>query len=212
AAFRRLVEGELLPGELSIYRKRVHDGDHRPQTTSRDNSGGPAIRYQTVVRMALWMPKTMREREGQLVVRTGGDALLTYLVEGDEPRYIYADHAKRLAIAHRKRISRLSHDMKAEKRRPRSEMAGIRGKMQELAVKYHRAMDSITHESAASVANYTDRRGVASVLYDDTDRSFLPEFPWHELSRKLEEKLDAIGVKMVIVRREPESRTEEAAL
>jgi hypothetical protein len=58
-------------------------------------------------------------------------------------------------------------------------------------------MDSATHEIAAQLSGYAERRKFASVEYDDTERSFCPDFPYYRLSSLIAEKLHARGIAFV---------------
>ena len=51
-------------------------------------------------------------------------------------------------------------------------------------------LDSATHEIAAQLAGYAERRHYAAVSYDDREKSYCEQFPWFELRRKVTEKLD----------------------
>ena len=127
-----------------------------------------------------------------------GDALLTYRVDDGEPRYWFADHARRHCVARRRRQARLSHDTKAERRRPRANMRGIADRRRQMSEAYRRALDAVTHEASAIVAKFAVRRNVARVEFDDTDRSFDVSFPWAELRTRIQYKLDAAGIPVTI--------------
>lgn len=193
AAFLRLVEGEAAQGELSLYQVSGSSGDNRPGLNDRRQS-------RLMAKLVLWLPKAERpELSGTLRVRTSGDSLLVYHTEGGEPRYLHADQAQRWAQEHRRKLQRIADDTKAEKRRPRRERAGIDERRKVWAQKYRRRMDSLTHEATAAIAGYARRQRVATVVYDDTDRSYVPEgFPWADLREKLRYKLAGEGIALEI--------------
>ena len=65
------------------------------------------------------------------------------------------------------------------------------------AERFHHRMSSATHEIAAMLIGYAQRRKFAVIQYDDSDRSFSEGMPWAELQRKIAEKADAAGIAFV---------------
>jgi hypothetical protein len=171
AAFRQIVEGDAVAGELAIY-------DH----------GG------VMVKMAAWLPRAevMGGRTGVLTVRTGKDTLLVAVNAKDEAIWRYnGDHLRRWAGEHRKRLQRWSEDQKYEQL-PAPAFASRR---EAASRKFRDRMNSATHEIAAQLAGYASRRHFAQVWYDDSDHSYLGDgFPWHRLRSLIAEKLDARGI------------------
>lgn len=195
-AVDRLIDGELIAGTLTIYRQRA-GGDHAAAPTDRGNGGRAKVRYRTMVKMALWMPKRdPRPAEGTLSVWSGPEGLLHYRI-GDAPvRHVYAEQLPRLVAQRARRQERLRHDSKAEKRRPRKEMSGIRDQQESVAVKIGRAINAALHEASASIANYAERQRCAVVAYDDHDQTFVPSLPWYRLREMLSQKLDERRIEM----------------
>ena len=79
-------------------------------------------------------------------------------------------------------------------------------------------MDSATHEIAAQLAGYAQRRRYAGVSYDDSERSYMKNnaneqaetsFPWFELRRKLAEKLDERGTRLELASTQAEEKSPE---
>lgn len=176
AAIRRLVDGEAHQGELAIYQR----GD-------------------VMCKLVLWLPRPARAAQpkaGTLYVRTAADSFLVYHVDDGEPRYLHADDIRRVCAAHRRRLQRLADDLKAEKRRPRSERRGIERRRQEWARRYRNRMDSWTHEVTAMLAGYAVRQRVARVVYDDSARAYLPDAPYHQIRERLRYKLAAHGIEL----------------
>lgn len=204
--FRAIVDGEALGREMSFYRIRANGSDHRGEATDRENNGGPRVYWRDMCKVVAWVRKTgEREQNGTLYVRTDGDALLIYRVNDEEPRYWHADHARRLCVQRRKRQARLSHDTKAERRRPRRDGMGIRELRAQLSARFGRALDAVTHEASSIVAKYAERRGVAVVVYDDTVRTFDAQFPWFQLRERMAYKLDERKIALEVVGRKPEA-------
>lgn len=174
-ALEALIRGEAYKSELAIYQR-----------------GGDIM-----AKMVMWLPRNKpggSEKRGTLYLRTAVDALLEYWAEDEEPRRIHADHVRRWAAQHRHHLERTSHDMKRELRVPKKNLNQIRGRRQQWARKYRDRMDSMTHEVSAMIAGYASRRRVATVEYDDRDRSYLEDFPWARLRELLAEKLDAAEI------------------
>ena len=171
AAFRQIIEGAAVAGELAIY----------------DRDG-------VMVKMAAWLPRAEDKgpRADVLTVRTGKDNLLVAVNAKDEALWRYnGDHLRRWAAEHRTQLQRWSEDQKHEQR-PVPSFAQRR----EAAVrKFRDRMNSATHEIAAQLAGYAARRHFAQVRYDDSDHSYIGDgFPWYRLRSLIAEKLDARGI------------------
>ena len=179
----RVAAGEHKQGEAAIYQRRTSTGDHRPSVEGRAPS-------RLMLKLCVWLPRTSRESEGTLYVRTGVDAFWTYRVgENGEPHYLRADHVRRWIAEHRSKLDHMADDTKFEKRWPKRMREQMDERVKAWCRKQHKRMDSFTHESTAMLAAFAERRKVASVLYDDRDQGFAAQFPWAELRTKLEYKL-----------------------
>lgn len=205
----QITDGTAKAGTLSIYRKREQGEDHRPEVVERENGGRRKVSYRTMLGIAVYLPRRAAEENANVLhVRTGGkDAdgerpLLTYHVGKEAPQYWYANHALRLCCGLFRRQRALAHDSKAERRRPRRRMAGIRDAQQLLATKYRRALDAVTHEASALIAKYAGRRKCQKVVYDDTDHAFDLDFPWYTLAERMKYKLGELGIEFEPVSRE----------
>ena len=110
-----------------------------------------------------------------MVVRTMPDALLVARGKGDRSNggWVNADNMVRAKVAQGRRMFRLMQDMKAERRGHR---AHLREVVKKLEGKYHRYSDTFIKQTAASLAAYAARRNVAEIVYDDSQRVYLPTF------------------------------------
>lgn len=193
AGFKQIESGEAEPCELALYRQIAHSGDNRAGTEDRQPGGGQRTSYRIMCKIAAWFPKRIKERNGTLQVKTGPDCFLcagaSWVVNGD--------HIRRHVIEHRKRLDRLAQDQKAELRQPRRKRIPINEHRKKLVEKQKNRLDSFCHETSAHLANYAARQGVASVEYDDTDKSYLAEFPWYRLKEMIRYKLDERGISLV---------------
>lgn len=120
------------------------------------------------------------------------------------------DHWRRVAARHDRHLDalfRMSQDAKAERRMIGTNRADRDhlGRLDLACEKDRNRLASFTHEAAAHLANFCDRSGVGEVYYLDRDQGFMSRrhgprrgeplpFPWHELHRKLAQKLEQRGV------------------
>ena len=195
-AFRHIVDGEAVQGELAIYRKRASASDHRNAVADR-NSGRSKQQYRVMAKLVAWLPKKPPLKgSGTLYVRTDRDSLLIALNAKDERLWVLnADHIRRWEAEHRRRLNRWSDDTKAEQQ----PVAKFQSRREAAVTKYRRRLDSACHEAAAQLANYAARRRFAKIQYDDTDTSFCGRFPWFKLHSLIQEKVDARGIEFVHV-------------
>lgn len=171
AAFKQIVRGEAVSGELALY----------------DRAG-------LMCKMAVWLPRAVSESEGSntLTVRTRKDCLLVAVNVKDKALWRYnGDQLRRWAAEHRAQLQRWSEDQKYEAR----PVPAFAARREAAARKYRNRLNSATHEIAAHVAAYAARHHFAAVRYDDADHSYLGDgFPWYRLRALLAENLDARGI------------------
>lgn len=172
-AARLIADGTAVQGELSIYQR------------------GPDVRCK----MVAWLPrKAARVGTETLRVASNRESLLAYWVDGsDEVRRYHADHMVRQVRAHERRLQRLREDGA-----PEVDREATRARMGVLARKMRARLDAVTHEASAVIAGYAARRGCALVVWDDTDRSYAPSFPWHALVERVGYKLDERGIRLEV--------------
>jgi hypothetical protein len=191
---RQLVKGEALAGELAVYQVETTDSAHRPGVASREPGGGRRAVSRVMVKLVGWFPKReARESEGTLFVRTGPDSLLSYRVDdGDEVAYRHqnSDHLRRWVAEHRRKLDRLNEDRKREKRVSKRTRMRMTEAGEAWSRKYNDRLDSHCHEVSAAIAAFAERRRVARVVLDDTDKSYVASFPWAKLRLYLKYKLD----------------------
>lgn len=170
SAFRLIARGEAVPGEAALYQR------------------GASL----MVKLVAWLPRPeAQQASGVLRVRTDAQHLLVAVNAKDERLWFYnGDHLRRWAAEHRTALERWSDDAKYENR-PVPNFADRRAAA---ARKFRDRMDSSTHEIAAQLAGYAQRRRFASVEYSDTERSYCPDFPYFRLASLIAEKLNARGI------------------
>ena len=67
-------------------------------------------------------------------------------------------------------------------------------RLERMAEKDRRRLDSWTHETAAHLIGFCIRQKVGEVFYLDRDKGFMERFPWHQLHSKVADKLTAAGI------------------
>jgi hypothetical protein len=169
----QIVKGNAIRGECAIYKR------------------GTA----TMAKLVVWLSRTEpQERTGTLIVRTSKDSLLIVVNTKDERIWVWnADQARRYQAEHRHKLQRWAEDQKAENR-PIPDFATRR---QIAVTKYKHRMDAVCQQGSAYVVGYAVRRRIASVSYDDRERSFCPEFPWMRLRTLLAQKLYAQRIEFI---------------
>lgn len=199
-AMQALEQG--VPTEMSLLARRV--GQPVGQCVKITDAFGNSTRQQVMCKIALWMPRRPKSEYGTLFVRTDKDALLVALNAKDEKLWTYnGDHLRRLVAERVRRVQRLSDDRKYEQRQPD---ASFQARSTDEVTRYARKMATITHQIAASVIAYAERRHFAGLTYDDSDHAFVERFPWHELRQKIADKCEQRGVAFALAAaREPEN-------
>jgi len=169
-AFRQITIGEAIQGEMVLM-----------------ESG-----KDVACKLVAWFPRSAQvTRTGMLVARSESNNLLIALNEKDEKLWVYnGDHVRRWAVEHREQLQRWSEDQKAE-HRPVPPFADRRS---HAAAKYNHRMATACHEIAAMLVSYADRRRFAAIRWDDSNKSFAPQFPWFRLCELIHEKSDALGI------------------
>lgn len=191
SAFDKIISGEAVKGELSLYRVRVHSGNG---VTDRDSGEQKAL-YRVMVKMVAWLPRTYKTSESKAVlsVKSDVDALLVALDEKAERLWwIHADQVRRWTARHKRRLQRLADDHKHEWR-PDAPFQSLR---EAVCEKQNNRIASFIAQTAHHLANFARRRGYGVVRYNDTERRYLPDFFWSGLKEKIRIKLNEQGIAM----------------
>ena len=170
AAYSSMVSGEAVYGEMALYEA----GDH------------------LMCKMVAWLPRQApRDLSGTLYVHTSPDSLLIALNDKGEHVWRYhADQSRRWTAEHRRQLQRWADDTKAEQRF----IPGFQARRTQATEKYHRRMQTLCQQVAASTVGYAVRRKFKVIEYDDGERSYCPEFPWATLRDRLAELADGHGL------------------
>lgn len=186
-AIEQMVSGEAITCEMALYRAAD----------------------ETLAKLVAWLPRReqTRDRSGILRVRTAADSLLVAVNDKDETLWRYnADHLRRWIAEHRNTLQRLTEDQKYEQR----PVPSFAARREDAARKFRQRMDSATHEIAAQLANYAVRRKFAGILYDDSERGYVPQFSYYRLASLIQEKCDAAELEFALASAEAQSDVAEA--
>lgn len=176
---RKIIAGDVVQGQLDIMEK------------------GSFPNTQLEAKMVAWFPKEAKRDGWTAALHTGGDAFLS--LYNDERRAIYrwnADHVRRRIVAQDDQMQRLREDLKAEKRIGR-ERDGILARMEQLSEQHTRYMHSFCHEVSAQVIGHLSRRRCGLLMLVDSDKSYMPHFPWHKFRTMLVDKANRAGIEIV---------------
>ena len=191
-AFRQIVDGRAVQGELALYRQRVNSGDHRSGSQERDE-GGQKFATRIMCKMVAWLPReSQKQGTGTLLVTTAADAMLVAINAKDEKLFtINGDHVRRWTIAHQAQLQRWSDDSKMEVRRGSVPFASRR---EAACDKFNRRMDTAVREMAAQVVNYAARRRFAVVRWIKGEAKFVESCRWSALVDRMQTKCNELGI------------------
>jgi hypothetical protein len=188
-AIKGVLAGDLLQGEVCLYEQIVGGAHH---------AGGknPAVGRPTrlMAAIAVWLPNaTPAATDRCCRVTTGSSRLWQVLLDGsDEPWYLNEDQIPRWTAAYHRQLQRLREDCKLDRRtRSADDLARRRA---ELRNKFANRITDACHKAAAMLVGFCRRNHVGLVEYDDTDKSWLPEFPWYQLRQLCADKCVAAGI------------------
>lgn len=174
--FRQLVDGAKR-GEMSIHRRGKH----------------------VLAKLIGWFPLPAQQKANDrtLLVKTDPNALWVAEMEGTHPRVWNQDHMRHLVERHRIWRQRMSEDLKREKRVPQKMKAHMLHALEDRCRKMNDRLDTFCHEMTKQLAEFAVRQKVDTVLYDDQEKTWLQQFPWHNLREKLTWKLQERGIRFV---------------
>lgn len=225
-AFRQIVAGEAVSGELALYRVRSSNGAHRATAREKAPRGGAQVRTRIMVKLVAWLPRQQGPafaipppagqsiedalqaiqrygREGMLEVRTGSNALFIAFAPGrEEPWLLHADHVRRWIARHRRQLERIADDTKAERRRPRREKRGLLDCLDVLTHRQHCRLDTFCHTAARQLVGWAERSNVLELRYDDRNQGYFTDFPWFKLRQLIADKCDELGLDFVHVQQD----------
>lgn len=156
--------------------------------------GGP-IRCKIVYRRDR---PTAQETGGTLTIRTGSPSLLV----ADSGGRGFCWNARDLRgkiIAYEQRRQWRAEDRKHERRVPASRRRVQNADGGAQAEKHANRVKTELQHVAAQAVGYAKRQGYAGIAYDDSDRSWLPLFPWDRLATTLRQAAENAGLMFDVV-------------
>ena len=155
-----------------------------------------------MVGFSLLLPKEQGERRDVLIrVCTAPDRLWQVFVgDREESWNLNDDPIRRLSLAYREQLRRISEDLKMERRRPHEHSAAFDAARGRLARKYANRWGDYCHKAAAILSGLAARHAACRVEYDDSAGGFFGDLlPRFKLRERVAEKLAQIGVEFVHV-------------
>jgi len=190
-----LIAGQALQCECAIYRQRDNGQKGNGVKESTANGGGQKVHYRIMAKLVLWLPRQERQPGTKTMhLRTEKESFLVAEVDGWPPWVLNADHVRNWVARHRRYVHRMSEDLKYEKRWPKEMRQQMLDAQQRRINKHDRRMDNWTHEITAMVAALAERRSCGRVVYDDSERGYLGDFPAARIEILLQEKLEDLGI------------------
>lgn len=173
-----IVSGKALKGELSFLCRK--EGSSR----------------RIMAKMVSWLPRIQkpdRPRDGAIELFTRNDCFLDALYPRQQnPWRINADQVRAWIVGHQRMLERIGQDKRVTSRKWRL------AELERRCLKQSNRLRSFCQMSAAAVAQLAVRAGAASVVYNDAERSYMPSFPWAMLREYLGNKLNELGIDLVI--------------
>lgn len=197
-----IIAGDAIKGELAILRKAAYGTDRAGRNGQQSSAHGvergdfgQRVQYDVIAKIVGRFPRSEAPpRRGQLRVRSDSDSMLLALNIKDERLWVVnADHVRRWAIEHARRLQRWGDDSKAELRPD----VPFGQRRHNAAIKYRDRIHTFCQQTAASLVGYAVRRKFATVVYDDSDRSYLDRFDWSGLKSAIRTKCEAEGLEFV---------------
>lgn len=184
---QRIMAGEAVQAAAAIYRRIDYSMD-KP-------------RVATMVKLVARVPKSP-EREsasGVLRLKTSSDFFWVADKNGlGDPWILHGQHVRGW-IEQAARYRRIMlDDLKAERRSPHDRRRGMVAKMGQRAERDRNRLLSWRHEAARMLVEYAIRQGVATIEYDDSDKSYLSSYPWAAQRDVLRQKCEMAGIAIVI--------------
>ena len=154
-----------------------------------------------MVGFSLLLPRETGERRDVVVrVATVKESLWSVVVDGREHSWdLHDDQVKQAITAYRRRLARISDDLKMERRRPHENSAAFEAARDRMSEKYRARLHDYCHKAAAILCGLARRHKASRVEYDDREQAYFGRFPWFKLRTLVAEKLVAIGVEFAHV-------------
>ena len=217
AMLRQIADGEIEAGEATLYEIHAHRGDHRTESASD---------RRLMVKIAVWLAHPARDDEDEgevtvsrsssttaasdrLVVRTAADAFLVAqfanpanaadgtTVGNDTSWTLHGDQVRRWIMQAARRRERLQQDLLRLQPAARGRFTdGLADGERLRAARLHRRLHDWTHQSTAQLIAWARQQHVRTIVWDDTERGYLPAFPWRQFVTTLSDKAALAGIRV----------------
>ena len=202
--FKKILSGEAVKGEMALYRQRANVGDNRSGFDASVNGGGNTVRYSIMCKIAIELPKPeLKEAYGCLNLKTDPEAFWVaehegriihpWIFNGDELAS-WLGRAKEWQDKHAIYRQRIYEDMKLERRVHVGKKQQMLDNLDKRCDKHKKRIKTWIQQACAQIANYCVRQKIAAVMYDDTNKSYMPKFPWFQLKITLKNALEGRGI------------------
>lgn len=195
--WQQIAEGLLTRCEAQIYGQRVQGNDNRNGMTMRLPGGGENRNFRVLFKAVCRVEPKPAERVETLLVRTDPGAFWVAELSNRSPWILNADHVRRWVVEHKVFLQRFSEDTKYEKRWPQQKRNQLNEHRERRCTKQENRIKTFLEQSARSLAEYAKRNRVATVIYDDSDQSYVESFPWFKLKQKLSDNLKEYGIELI---------------
>jgi hypothetical protein len=197
--FAALCRGEIKRCEAALYGVRVGPKDmYNGITVRHPGAFGESVTLRLMLKLVGWFPRPpVREAEGVLLVTTGNLSFLTAEQDGYDDWILHGEQIRQKVIGHAAYLQRMADDTKFEKRWPKAARRTLNVDRDRRCVTMRDRLNDFVAQASAMVAGLAERRKVAVVRYDDSERGYLPSFPYFALKRELERKCRDRGVEFV---------------
>jgi hypothetical protein len=188
AAMKRIGE-DVRQGELLLVGRRSGQGGRKVE--DKPAGGGNERKAAVLARITLTMPRAAAKEGRTLQLKRDAEGLLIWVLD-DRVMKLNADQAFQWIAADAEARQRMSEDMKREKRWPRRVRRNMVRRMEVRSSKRGNRMKTFCQQSAAMLAGFCARNGVAKVEYDASGGR--EQFPWFQLEGAIENRLTMDGV------------------
>lgn len=176
---RQILSGAAKKGEAALYRTK---------------------KGQLLFKAVGTLPvRADRDRfENACYLHTDPGAFLVAEVNGRKVNISNGDHIKNLVARHRVFLQRTGEDKKREVRMDPRQRSNLEKAVDARCIKQNDRVKTHVEQVTSQVAKYCERGKVGVVVFDDSDRTFIPEgFPWHAFGERLGHKLTERGIVLV---------------
>lgn len=177
---RAVVDGVGKKGEAAIYRTRKGEVMFKVVGTFQSK------------------PCNRSKFENACFLHTDPNAFIIAEVNGCPVSISNGDHIKVAVARHKAFLQRAGEDKKREVRMDPQQRRNLNLHVDERCVKQGNRVKTYLEQVTSQVARFCERRRVGVVVYDDSNREFIPDgFPWYNFGVRLCHKLEERGIAMV---------------